>query len=285
MRKAYIGCALTGLFVLLAACQDHQPVSPNLLQPLADSIRVCGAEGEGSCILEPISGTVDPRKPVDDEGGEDGGGDDGGGGDVGGGGGSGGGSGGGGGALPDDPFPGDTVPSDTACRATGDTLVDKTQVQDAFSTVWAGSNAEARDQWTRRERGGWIVKTATGYAFQEFTDWRSEACAMVPMSAAALDSPANAVAWVHSHPFELDEIQMSCKRIDRSTGLVTVPTYRGVPSRDDVRVGDEINARRSVRGLGKIDGFVIDKDGIQRFMPLGLEGGRFDYAAIDRCAY
>ena len=283
MRKTHLGCALAGLLLLAAACADREPVAPNLLQPRADSIRVCGEAGEAPCTLEPITGTIDPRKPTDDEGGEDEGGFGTGGG--GGGGGSGGGGSGGGSTPSDDTLPGDTVPSDTACRATGDTLVDKTQVQDIFDAVWSGSNADARDSWERRERGGWIVRTATGYALQEFTDWRSEPCSMVPLTAAALTAPDNAVAWIHSHPFAVDEVPMSCKYINPVTGLVTVYPYRGIASRDDVIVGEEINARRNARGLAAIDGIVIDKNAIRRFKPLGIGGARATYPSIDRCAY
>lgn len=271
-----------GLFLLASACGDRQPVSPRLLAPQADSVRLCGENSEEACVIEPISGTVDPKKPTEEGGDHDGGVGDGGGGDAGGGGGSGG---GGGGTPPDDPLPGDTIPSDTTCRATGDTLVDKTQVQDVFQRVWDGSNADARDPWQRRERGGWILKTATGYSFQEFTDWRSEPCAMAPLNPAALSSPDNAVAWLHSHPFEYGEAQISCKFISEVTGLVTIPIYRGGPSRDDIRVANEINSRRNDRGLGNIDGFVIDKDRILRFMPLGVSTARLDYPAINRCAY
>ena len=282
MRKTYIGCALIGLFVLLGACRDRQPVAPTLLQPQADSVRLCGTESDTGCVLEPVSGTVDPKKPTDDEGGEEdesiggsGGGDAGGGGSAG----------GGGGTPSDDPPPGDTIPSDTACRATGDTLVDKTQVQDAFDTVWAGSNADASDSWHRRERGGWILKTATGYVFQEFTDWRSEPCAMVPLSDGALTSPNNAIAWIHSHPFKVGEIPNSCKRLDRRTGLIVVSTYLGVPSPDDIVTGEEINNRRNARGLPSIDGFILDKDGIRRFKPFGTGAAYAPYPSINRCAY
>lgn len=281
MRRAYVGGALVSLLVLVAACGDRQPVAPSLLTPRADSLRLCGENSEEACVIEPISGTIDPKKPTEEGGDHDGGVGDGGGGDAGGGGGGGGGS---GGTSPDDPLPGDTIPSDTACRATGDTLVDKTQVQDVFQRVWDGSNADARDQWQRRERGGWILKTAAGYAFQEFTDWRSEPCQLVPPSLAALSSPDNAVAWIHSHPFTYGEAQISCKYVSTITGLMTVPTYRGVPSVDDGRVGELINDRRSARGLGPIDGFVIDKEGILRFVPL-TGGAMLDYPTIDRCAY
>ncbi|HEX2205900.1 MAG TPA: hypothetical protein VHG91_21475 [Longimicrobium sp.] len=277
MRNPRRTLALAGL-LLAAACQDRQPAAPNLLQPRADSIRVCGAEGEAPCTLGPVTGTVDPIRPTDDEGGEDDGGTGGGEGDVGGGGG---GSGSGGGSTPSD----DPLPSDTACRATGDTLVDKTQVQDIFDAVWAGSNADASSSVDRLERGGWIVKTAAGYAFREFTDMRFEPCGITPLSPAALEPPAGAVAWVHTHPFRVGEYPYSCRYVDPSSGLIGIPEYGGTPSQYDVLASEQINARLAARGLPPIDGFVLDKNAIVRFKPLGTGGAWAAYPSIRRCAY
>ena len=274
-------CALAALLGL-AACADRDPIAPHLLLPRADSVRICGAEGEAPCTLEPITGTIDPRKPTDDEEGDDGGGIG-----TGGGGGGGSGSGGsGGGSTPsDDTPPGDTIPSDTACEATGDTLVDKTQVQDAFAAVWAASNADAASSWDRREAGGWIVKTATGYAFQPFTDMVAEACGMNPLNDAALEPPVNVIAWVHSHPFAFGERAESCAARNQRTGELERRPYRGRPSTNDAVFTDEVNRRLEAGGRPPIDGFIVDKDGIRRFRSLGFEGTYVMYPAIGRCAY
>lgn len=281
MQRTYAMCALAALLGL-SACADRDPVSPTLLGPRADSVRVCGDDDEAACILEPIGGTIDPKKPMDEEE-DDGGETGGGGGDVGGGGG---GAGSGGGSTPsDDTPPGDTIPSDTACKATGDTLVDKTQVQDAFSAVWDASNADAASSWDRREAGGWIVKTASGYALQPFTDMVAGACGMTPLSDNALEPPANTVAWVHSHPFSIMEMPESCALRDSRTGKVMRKPYRGRPSTNDVVVAEEINRRLAAKGRPPVDGFILDKDGIRRFMPLGLAPAYMPHPDIDRCAY
>lgn len=286
MRKTHLACALAGLCLLAAACADREPVTPTLLQPRADSVRVCGDADEAPCTLGPITGTIDPKKPTDDEGGEDDGGIGGsGGGSDPGGGGSGGGGSGGGSTPSDDTLPGDTVPSDTACRATGDTLVDKTQVQDIFDAVWRSSNADASSSLDRVERGGWIVKTGAGYAFQAFTDMRYEPCGITPLSPAALEPPTGVVAWVHSHPFRVGEYPYSCREVDPITGLIGIPEYGGTPSQYDVLAGEQINARLAARGLSQIDGFVLDKNTIRRFKPLGTGGAWAPYPSIRRCAY
>lgn len=88
-------------------------------------------------------------------------------------------------------------PSDT-CR-TGDPVLDSPGVEMGFADLWNASNPDSVME-KRRERGGWVVPDGTGgYAIQPFAVVSSNACEIVVDMA---NRPGNAVAFVHTHPYE-----------------------------------------------------------------------------------
>lgn len=170
---------------------------------------------------------------------------------------------------------------------TGNALLDDEDVQAGFSTLWEQSNPDAA-QSERREAGGWIVTDGVGgYDVVPMTDVTAGPCSLTPHDGYAPNPPANAVGWVHTHPFEFNEPAVSCAEFNYGgNGMIVSRRYPGTASADDAIIGDRINTRLAAMGKQPVDGYVLDKDGIQRFRPVGLNnGGKIDYRTIKRCGY
>lgn len=230
--------------ILAAACGDRHPVAPERLVPATDSVRICGSEDQSDCQLEPISGTIDPKKPTDEGGDHNPGTDPPPGGDPGGGG-------GGGGSGGTEPPPGDTTVTDTTCN-TGDPVIDTQAVQEAFDSLWARSNVDA-NLAQRRERGGWIVSTSTGYAVVPFVSLETSFCRMkgdedFPTSGAV-------VGFVHTHPYSVGELIVNCE--------FQFWEYKGRPSSMDIKMGLALGSQLGWGGA--LPGYILDTSGIRAF--------------------
>jgi hypothetical protein len=155
-----------------------------------------------------------------------------------------------------EPPPPTSEPTDT-CN-TGDAKIDDPDVSGGLATIWAASNADHVSQWSRRENGGWILSDgAGGYSFQAWEASRGQSCGM---NLNGLQVPANAVGFVHTHPFQRGEQVQTCG-VDALTG--TYPVYRGMASVSDVMMARQIDAIRP--GAGR--GYIIDRNGISSFSP------------------
>ncbi len=177
--------------------------------------------------------------------------------------------------------PGPTpVPADSASRTpcdTKDPIVDTPAVQAGMDALWKDSNPDA-PMAQRRERGGWILSTATGYAFQPFpSSWTIGACGIdIPAGSTV---PPGAVAWVHTHPYAKGEKLTACDSTTIVIGgqaITAYTTYLNDPSGYD---GDASLA------FG-VPGIMIDKDGITRFDGDSASQDRLTIQArFGRCGY
>lgn len=227
---------------------------------------MCGRNGEPACELEAIEVGVEGCSNPDWTRGEDGvcRSDRGGGGSDGSGDGGWGGSDWGGGDSPDPGTP--PKPCDT-----GDPVLDSPEMQDAMKDLWEASNSNAPEA-ERREIAGWIVPTSGGYAIVPATMIASGPCSM---SFAVGDRPADAVGFIHTHPYSLREIQYQCP--PQRNGQPYEYTGRlGPPDRDAMRTLNAIQP-----GLGK--GYFIDKNGISK-ISANTRVNRTD-ARYGRCGY
>lgn len=172
---------------------------------------------------------------------------------------------------------GGAEPTDTADCATGDPIIDSPAVQAGFEDIWKRSNPEA-PMSQRIERGGWVIRTATGYAFQAWPDvWSINQCGIdVP---AGTMPPAGAVAWVHTHPYAYREKMTGCESLTLRVGgqLMTVyQDYLNQPSDYDGEVSTGWN----------LAGYVIDKAGISEFV--GDPASQYKVRIVERvnrCGY
>lgn len=176
--------------------------------------------------------------------------------------------GGGGGETPPDP---QDTPSDTTCK-TSDPVVNSEAVQTAFEELWKNSNYEVngvvQPQSERRERGGFIISTATGYTFQPFpSEWASDACTIdVPPGYLP---PAGAIAWVHTHPYSRGEVAYACGEALPGTGVPE--TYNGSSSWPD----------NDISGAWGLPGYLIDAEDISTF----TSNRNAADVSLGRCAY
>jgi hypothetical protein len=141
-------------------------------------------------------------------------------------------------------------PADT-CN-TGDPIIEDSTVQEGFAELMMDSNPDA-SQPQRLEQAGWIVADGSGgYFVQRWTNSQSLACGIV------FDEivPANAVGYVHTHPFRLNEEVRTCgQNFDG-----TYPRYRGGASEDDINTMKQLAAM-----LPGSKGYILDKSGISIF--------------------
>lgn len=150
---------------------------------------------------------------------------------------------------------------------TGDPLIDSPEVQAGFDSIWAQSNySPEAPQSERREVGGWIIQTASGYSFQQFTNVETKPCGIdLPPDG----KPANAVGFVHTHPWAIGEKQTSCEPI-MFAGRAFYPEYKGESSNWDDKAAEALN----------LPGYILDANGITKFDKSGATLARHD-----RCGY
>jgi hypothetical protein len=143
--------------------------------------------------------------------------------------------GGGGGGPP--PLP--EVPTDT-CN-TGDPVLDDVGVFGGFAKLWRMSTTEGV------ERGGWIVRDASG----RHTLVYFQAATYAPCGINVLETPPpGTIAILHTHPYSVG--------VNDPCGS----WYFGTPSEED---------QQALRDHGLATGYLIDVDGIGRFLPTGAQ--------------
>lgn len=165
---------------------------------------------------------------------------------------------------PDDPSctkDGGTPPTDDEseaedqgdCPKTGDPVNDDPAVRAGFDHIWAESNPDDSDPNNRRERGMWVVRDVDGSLGVEYfpDSWARGPCEMaVDLS----QRPANAIAFVHTHPFGLNEPMTPCPA-GYLLGHPMIMRYPSEPS-------DEDGITSVVSGL---PGYIVDREKIVRF--------------------
>jgi len=154
---------------------------------------------------------------------------------------------------------------DGPCQ-TGRPEIDAASTQSSLQSLWTQSNySPITPQNQRYETGGWILQNGDGsYSFQAFKA-TPQPCGLDVSE----PKPANAVAWVHVHPWSIGEKQISCGYATYIGGRGFYNTYSGDAS------GDDFDTART----WGIPGYILDADGIRRFT--GTDAGT-RYA---RCAY
>jgi hypothetical protein len=169
-------------------------------------------------------------------------------------------------------------PADAAdpCN-TGYPVIDSPEVQQGLDQIWKASNPDA-DLADRREKGGWIVATSTGYTFQAFPDsWSSTSCQIdVPPNVLP---PNGMVAMVHTHPYTNGELLTTCgKQEIPGLGSFYV-NYGNNPSCADYETMQRL---RSIPGVEGLIGIIIDKEKITAYDGSDSPSGQTSMA---RCGY
>jgi hypothetical protein len=153
--------------------------------------------------------------------------------------------------------------------------------------LWLNSNPTATSTWSRKEQGGWIVSDGHGgYSFMPFQDVTYQACSITPNNGSYPVPPpgVNVVAWIHTHPYEYGEWAEACRyRDNNGAGIYVMGYYYGHESRDDDRVGNNLNSALAGQGQAPVYGIVIDNDGIFRFRPIA--GTAYKFQPLNRCGY
>lgn len=188
-------------------------------------------------------------------------------------------TGGGGGASPPD-----------TCQ-TGDPVLDSPAVRQMLSDLWQRSNPTA-PQPQRLEQAGWIVQNPDGsFGTMPFTGITAQGPCEINGN---LYAPPNAVAWVHTHPFERREVQVVCGPVqepDPATGgprnvigpdgQVVYPVYYNRPSNRDRVVLETINIIRAGENRALLAGLIIDSDRITVY----TEDQANKHQPFPRCGY
>jgi hypothetical protein len=174
------------------------------------------------------------------------------------------GSGGGGGSPP----PPDSAA--TPCVVTGGAVQDSPDVQAGFKVLWTASNPDA-GLVQRSERGGWIVRTSTGFRVEAWTGVSLGYCGMEGEVPYPAEGPGAIVGYVHTHPYMLEEDVLNCEN--------QVVTYHGTPS--DPERANSYNLGRDLGWPGPLPGYILDKNGIRTFQGwnTALDG------SAPRCGY
>lgn len=169
-------------------------------------------------------------------------------------------------------------------------MLDDPAVRQVLWNLWQQSNADA-PQTQRLEQAAWIVLNADGsLGMAPFTDLTEQGPCAVNGNMLA---PANAVAWVHTHPFRRGEELVVCgayKRLDPAGNWIDVigpdgrpdyPEYDNRPSADDRAVLEAINDFRKQHNLDLLSGVIIDHDRTTAFTEDAAEQPR----PFPRCGY
>jgi hypothetical protein len=153
---------------------------------------------------------------------------------------------------------------------TGDPVLDSPAVRQMLNDLWRRSNPSA-PQSQRLEQGGWIVQNPDGtFGTMPLTGITAQGPCEINGN---FNPPPNAVAWVHTHPFQRGEEQAVCPpyhRLDPRTGQwvpVIGPDGRPVyqiygnrPSDPDYDVLWRINHVRQGQNRVLLAGLIIDHD-------------------------
>lgn len=194
-----------------------------------------------------------------------------------------------GGSIPPGGGGGGETPPDT-CQ-TGDEVLDSPAVRQMLHNLWQTSNPTAA-QPQRLEQAGWIVQNADGsFGTIPFTGITQQGPCGINGN---FYSPPNAVAWVHTHPFQRGEEQVACgpyqepdpvtggwRAVLGPDGQLSYPVYENRPSASDRAVMETINHIRHREGLLPLSGLIIDHDRTTVFTEEATEKPR----PFRRCGY
>jgi hypothetical protein len=149
----------------------------------------------------------------------------------------------------------------------------------AFAALWANSNPDA-PQSQRVEQAAWIVQTQYGLAYVSWTNADFGPCTITP-HVGTFSIPANAIGWVHTHPFTEGELQTACEPIGYDAyGQPVYGTYNKFPNEADIELAAAINT-----SLGRnIDAYTIDQGSIVRFVATSSTAVS-TYSPYGRCGY
>lgn len=170
-------------------------------------------------------------------------------------------------------------PIDPDTCATNDPVVDNPVVEAGFAQLWANSNPDA-PQAQRSEQAAWIVRNSDGgLDVIPFTEVDYTSCTVTPrMGSFAI--PANAIGWIHTHPFAAGEVQTSCEPLRVVSGQPIHGRYSSFPNDRDIAFAASIN-----RSLGRsIDAYTIDKETIRRFVAASATTAT-SLVRFNRCGY
>lgn len=147
----------------------------------------------------------------------------------------------------------------------------------SFESIWEasyGDDASPKPQDQRVELGGWIVDEGGGtYSFQGFEGVTATTCNISGLRRSM--KPANAVAMVHTHPFEYREVITAPSCLE---GLI-------IPPGAVVRAGHESKADRSAAARLGIKAYLIDADRVLQYHKPGLSSSSTWRKRHDRCGY
>jgi hypothetical protein len=166
----------------------------------------------------------------------------------------------GGGTTSPPPESGDT------CR-TGNEILDSPDVQAGLRDIWTRSNPSA-PQSSRLEQGGWIVQRPDGtFGMAAFSITAQGPCNIN----GNLNAPPGAIAFVHTHPFQRDEVQAICGPVQQRSpvtgawqtvfgpdGQPLLRSYDNTPSIPDRELLQDVNAARTSLGQTPVVGVIID---------------------------
>lgn len=195
------------------------------------------------------------------------------------------GPGGGGGVVPPD-----NPPADTACNTSDSPVLNDAAVQTGFEDLWNQSRMNL-EQSQRLESAAWIVQNADGSRHMvPFSYTQRNACAVN----GNFFPPPGAVGFVHTHPFTTGERMTACGPMTYETpngqshvvvgrdGQPLYHTYNNQPSpRDRHLLQGVINHVRKARGEPPLDGYVLDNEGITRYVGMNGDKDRL----YGRCGY
>ncbi|MCR9133150.1 MAG: hypothetical protein NXI08_11265 [bacterium] len=188
----------------------------------------------------------------------------------------------------DDSEENEDIPEEEPCE-TGDENIDDPNVQEALNEIWEDSNADATDQFDRKEQGGWIIENPiTGKkSFQEFPNsWQRLPCKIeVPES---ITIPSNTIGIVHTHPFTTGEKMYSClgapnmviAEMIEDVNPDIIEIYENQPSPGDLDMIKTINEH----GFD-LDGYIIDEQGIVNYDEETVKDDSSTMKNYERCAY
>jgi hypothetical protein len=170
---------------------------------------------------------------------------------------------------------GDCVEKPEPCD-NNDTILEDGTIQEDLLNIWIQSLTDSSTPLSdRRERGGWIVRTSTGYdVFYFAPTFVSTPCGIDFPSNWLSTIPANVVGYIHSHPFSSgDNVTSVCGSVNGGEAI-----YEGEPSDYDYWL-----LLKASGHLKKPDlvGYIIDADHIGKFNVSGVENTVY----YNRCGY
>lgn len=162
---------------------------------------------------------------------------------------------------------------------TGLLSVDDSMVGHGFAVLWGLSNPDAPALGDRHERGGWIVKTATGYRMDVWPNVGTS-CGMNGGVPAPPEGLSAIVGFVHTHPYFVGQVIVSC---DTDPNVVTgAGPYDGTASNYDRATSVALGSSLPWSGgPAPLPGVILDKEKVRTFVGSSTASD----ATYDRCGF